>query len=77
MLQILLIGGLASLFYKIGDDEYGNKGWIMALISVVLSFLGAALFGFLGTLGMNALLYVGILAYNYYTDKPPGGQGGF
>lgn len=76
MLQIFLIGGLASLFYKIGDDEYGNKGWMLAGISVILSLLGA-LFGLLGTLGLNALLYVGILAYNFYTDKPPGGQGGF
>lgn len=72
MLGILLIAGLASVFYHIGDNEYTNKGWILALLSLILSFAGNAIgLGFIGVLGANLVLYLISLGYNLIKNKPP------
>lgn len=72
MLSIILIISLASVFYRIGDNEYGNKGWLLATLSVILSFAGGWTgFGFLGILGANLALYLVCLGYNLISNKPP------
>jgi hypothetical protein len=72
MLSIILIVALASVFYRIGDHEYTRKGWLLALLSLILSFAGGSTgFGFLGILGANLVLYLICLGYNLISNKPP------
>ena len=79
MLGIALIIALASIFYYIGNHEYYEKGWILAILSVILSFGISYLLplGFIGVIGINILLYIAILIYNIVSKKPPGSQSGF
>jgi uncharacterized membrane protein HdeD (DUF308 family) len=71
-MSVLLIGGLASIFYHIGEHEYTRKGWLLALISLILSLgVGSTELGFLGILGSNLVLYLICLGYNLISDKPP------
>ena len=79
MLGIALIAALASIFYYIGDHEYYEKGWLLAVISFVLS-IGTSYFlplGFIGVIGINILFYIGIMVYNIISKKPPGSRSGF
>lgn len=74
-----LIVVLASIFYYIGNHEYYEKGWLLATISVLLSF-GASFFlpfGFFGMIGANIVLYLAILIYNLLSKRPPGSRSGF
>jgi len=78
MLGYLLIAGFASIFYYVGNNEYYNKGWLLAIISGVLSFVGiASPLGFFGALGTNLLLYIALFIYNFFSKKPPGSESGF
>ena len=76
MLTVLLIASLAALFRYIGDTDYYNKGWLLAIISVVASLLGS-IFGLLGAFGANLLLYLILLIYNVVRRKPPGSESGW
>lgn len=79
MLGYIAIAVVASVFYYIGDHEYRQKGWLLALISVILSFI--ALFfiplGFIGIFVINVLFFVGLMIFNVASNKPPGSQSGF
>ena len=37
MLFYLLVASLASIFYYIGNSEYYQKGWLLAILSIVMS----------------------------------------
>lgn len=70
---------LASVFYYIGNHEYHQKGWLLALISILLSY-GVTIFtptAFIGVVGINLLLYIGIWVYNTLSGKPPRSSSGF
>jgi hypothetical protein len=79
MLGYALIGALASIFYYIGNHEYYDKGWLLAVISVLLSFGVSYLLpvGFIGIIGVNVLFYLGIMIYNIISKRPPGSRSGF
>ncbi len=78
MLGLILVFGFASLFYYVGNNDYHNKGWLLAILSVILSFVGFRTgFGFLGALGTNLLLFLGLFIYNICSKKPPGSQSGW
>lgn len=78
MLGLLLIFGFASLFYYLGNNDYYNKGWLLAILSVILSFVGfRSGFSFIGALGTNLLLFLALLIYNLCSKKPPGSQSGW
>jgi hypothetical protein len=68
---LFFIVSLAGVFYLIGNTDYDNKGWLLALISVVFSFFGSVA-GFLGIFGANLVLYVILLIYNLLRKRPPG-----
>ena len=73
-----VIVGLAIVFYKIGDSDYFNKRWLLALLSVVFS-IGGGMTG-LGLIGMcaaNLLLFLLCLGYNLIAKKPPGSSSGW
>ena len=70
---------LASVFYYIGNHEYHRKGWLLALISIGLSY-GIMLFtpsALLGVLGVNILFFIGIWIWNIVSGKPPRSSSGF
>jgi hypothetical protein len=70
---------LASVFYYIGDHEYHQKGWLLALISVGLSYGITVLTPSLliGVLGINVLFFLGIWIFNIFSGKPPRSSSGF
>ena len=70
MLSYGLIIGFAAVFYRIGENEYCNKGWLLALLSVIFSVLVAQA-GILGTLGANLLLFLICWIYNVASKRPP------
>lgn len=74
-----VIAALASIFYYIGNHEYYDKGWVLAIASIVLSLLACLFlpFGFFGAIGINLLLYVGLIVYNIISKRPPGSRSGF
>ena len=72
---IAILIGLAFIFYRVGESDYG-KGWLLALASILASFVGSTFFGFLGTIVANVLLFIGLLVYNLFAKKPPGSQSG-
>jgi uncharacterized membrane protein YfcA len=73
-----LLLSLASVFYYIGNNDYYNKGWLLALASIACSFLGFATgLSLLGAFGANVLLYLILFFYNLLTRRPPGSQSGF
>jgi uncharacterized membrane protein len=72
----LLIVSLAGLFYYIGNNDYQNRGWLLALASAVASFFGSWA-GFLGVFGANLLFYLVLLVYNLLRKKPPGSESGW
>ena len=72
ILDILLIGGFAVIFYHIGNHEYTRKGWLLALLSLILSIsVGFTELGFIGIVGSNFVLYLICLVYNLFANKPP------
>ena len=78
MLAWILIAGFASMFYYLGNNDYHNKGWMLAILSVILSFVGfRSGFSFLGALGINLLLFLVLFIYNICSKKPPGSQSGW
>lgn len=78
MLGLILIVGFASLFYYLGNNDYHNKGWVLAILSVILSFAGFRNgLSFIGALGANLLLFLVLFIYNICSKKPPGSQSGF
>lgn len=78
MLGLILIFAFASLFYYLGNNDYHNKGWLLAILSVILSFVGfRSGFSFIGALGTNLLLFLGLFIYNICSKKPPGSQSGW
>ena len=71
-----LIAAFAYLFYKVGENDYARKGWLLALVSILLSFCGVAIgLGFIGVCGGNALLYLICFGYNLLSKGPPGSSG--
>jgi len=62
--------GIAILFYYIGEHEYRGKGFLFALISVMLSVAIAFLtpFEFYGTIGVNLLFFIALWIWNIFTD---------
>ena len=77
MLAIIVILCFASLFYYIGNNDYINKGWILAIVSVIFSYAGFSTgFSFIGALGTNLLLFLVLFIYNICSKKPPGSQTG-
>ncbi len=79
MLAYVIIGALASVFYYIGNHEYYEKGWLLAILSIVFSFVAAWVIplGYISILIGNVALYLGVLIYNLVSKKPPGGRSGF
>jgi hypothetical protein len=78
MLDLILIFGFASLFYYLGNNDYHNKGWMLAILSVILSFVGFSTgFSLIGALGTNLLLFLVLFIYNLCSKKPPGSQSGW
>ena len=75
----IAVFGIASVFYYIGDHEYNNKGWLLAVISIILSYAVTWLTpaALLGVLGINVILYIGIWLYNVLSGKPPRSSSGF
>ena len=79
MISYSVMGICAGVFYYIGNNEYHNKGWLLALISLGLSF-GITRFtslSFFGAVGANVLFYIAIWIYNVLSNKPPRSQSGF
>jgi len=77
MLALIILIAIASIFYYIGNHEYYEKGWLLGILSVLLSFGGSYLLGLLGIIGANILLYLAILIYNMVSKRPPGSRSGF
>ncbi len=75
---LFAIAAITYVFYKIGENDYANKSWLLAFHSVVFS-LGAAAtgLGFIGICAANVVLCLICLAYNLLTKKPPGSSSGF
>jgi hypothetical protein len=76
---LIVMLGCGALFYYIGDHEYHNKGWHLAGASFLLS-LGALFLlplSFLGVIGANLALYLGVFLYNMFSGRPPGSRSGF
>ena len=74
-----IAGTVASIFYYIGNQDYNEKGWLLAIISILLS-LGAGhffQFALFGIIGVNVLFYLGLLIYNIVSQRPPGSRSGF
>ena len=69
---------IASVFYYIGNNDYYNKGWLLAGLSVIFSFAGlCSPFSLIGEFGANLLFYLLLLVYNMCRKKPPGSQSGW
>ena len=69
---------VASIFYYIGNHEYHQKGWLLAGISVGLSY-AVTIFtptAFIGVLGVNLLFFVAIWLFNIFSGKPPRSSSG-
>lgn len=79
MFGYILIGALASIFYYTGNHEYYDKGWLLAIISILLSFAAAYFLplGLIGIIGINVVFYLGIMVYNIVSKRPPGSRSGF
>ena len=78
MLGYVLIGAIAFIFYKIGENDYASKGWLLALCSILFSVAGLATgLGFVGICVANLVLYLICLAYNLFSKRPPGSSSGF
>jgi len=79
MFGYMLIGAIASTFYYIGNHEYYDKGWLLAIISILLSFGTAYFFPLklIGIIGINVVFYLGIMVYNILSKRPPGSRSGF
>ena len=78
MLGYAMIAALAFVFYRIGETDYANKGWLLAIISTAFSFGGAATpLGFIGIFAANVALYLLCLAYNLISKRPPGSSSGW
>ncbi len=78
MLTYLVIGGVASVFYYIGNHEYYEKGWILAIVSILFSFAAWYFLPFVwfGMIGANVLLYLILLILNMISKRPPGSRSG-
>jgi hypothetical protein len=77
-MDYVLIIALAALFYYIGNNDYYNKGWLLALLSVVFSYVGLASgLSIFGAFSANLLLYLILFVCNLFWKKPPGSQSGF
>jgi len=79
MLFYLLVASLASIFYYIGNSEYYQKGWLLAILSIVMS-LGVTMvlpLALLSPVIGNVALYVIVLIYNVMLDRPPRSGSGF
>lgn len=79
MISYAAIAVIASLFYYIGEHEYHGKGWLLAIASVICSFVAAWVlpFAFVDILIGNVALYIGVFIYNLVSKRPPGGSSGF
>jgi hypothetical protein len=74
----LITIGLAIVFYYIGNSDYYNKGWLLAILSFICSSLGLATgLSLVGAVGANVILYLILLIYNLISKKPPGSSSGF
>ena len=61
-----------------GDHEYHRKGWLLAGISVGLSYGVSVLtpLSLIGVLGINILFFIGIWLFNILSGKPPRSSSG-
>ncbi len=77
-MSYILVISFAALFYYIGNNDYYNKGWLLALLSVVFSYVGLASgLSIIGVFGANLLLYLILFVCNFFSKKPPGSETGF
>ena len=79
MFGYIILGTIASVFYYIGNHEYYEKGWLLATISVIISF-GVDYFlpfAYFGIIGANILFYFSLLIFNLISKRPPGSRSGF
>lgn len=70
---------IASIFHYIGEHEYHDKGWLLAAISVALSY-GVTIFtpaALIGVVAINILFFIGIWIFNVISGKPPRSSSGF
>jgi chromate transport protein ChrA len=75
---LMFIVVIASAFYYIGNNDYHNKGWLLAILSVIFSLAGLfSPLSLIGAFAANLLLYVLLLVYNMFRKKPPGSQSGW
>lgn len=79
MFAYAVIVSCAAIFYYIGENEHNGKGWLFAIISGVLSLCVGHFTpsGFIGIVGVNAVLYIALLLFNLFSKKPPRSQSGF
>jgi hypothetical protein len=67
------VAAIAYVFYKIGENDYTSKGWLLAFLSIIFSVCGAATgLGFIGVCGANVALNLICLVYNFLSKRPPG-----
>jgi hypothetical protein len=72
-MSYILVISLAALFYYIGNNDYYNKGWLLALLSIAFSYAGLASgLSIIGAFGANLLLYLILFVCNLFWKKPPG-----
>ena len=76
-MSYILVISFAALFYYIGNNDYYNQGWLLALLSVVFSYVGLSSgLSIIGIFGANLLLYLILFVCNFFSKKPPGSEAG-
>ena len=67
---LVVLIACAMIFYRIGDVEFG-RGWLFALISVVLSLAVdyATSWGIFAIVAVNVALFAGITIYKIATGQ--------
>jgi len=70
--SLLIILCCAIFYYRLGEAEYGG-GWLLALVSVVLSVVSLLVlhWGWRGTLLLQAGLFVALWVWNMRSSKRP------
>jgi hypothetical protein len=69
---LLVVLCCATFYYWVGEAEY-NGGWVLALISVMLSVLALLVlhWGWLGVLLLQAALFFALSIWNMRSKKRP------
>ena len=70
-LPVLMIACCAVFYYRLGESEYGS-GWLLAVISVVMSVASWLLgYGIAGLLLAQGGMFLGLCFYNMRNAKRP------